>query len=40
MASVHGSVGEFSGVPEEWESYIERLEFYFAANDVDDTSKK
>ena len=40
MASVHGSVGEFLGVPEEWESYIERLEFCFAANDVDDTSKK
>ena len=40
MTTVHGSVGEFSGVTEEWPSYIERLEFYFTANDVEDEDKK
>ena len=40
MATVHGSVGEFSGVAEEWPPYIERMEFYFAANDVEDEGKK
>ena len=40
MTTVHGSVGQFSGIAEEWPSYVERLQFYFAANDVDGDRKK
>ena len=40
MVTVHGSVGEFTGVAEERPSYIERPEFYFTANDVDEEGKK
>ena len=38
--AVHGTVGEFSGIGEEWPTYIERLEFYFAANEVDSSDKR
>ena len=38
--AVHGTVGEFTGVGHEWPAYIERLEFYFAANDVEGDAKK
>ena len=38
--AVHGSVGEFLGVGAEWPSYIEHLEFYFAANDVWENAKQ
>ena len=38
--AVHGSVGEFLGVAEEWPSYIECLEFYFVANDIDNNVKQ
>ena len=35
MASqVHGSVGPFDSSQEDWRSYTDRLEQYFAANDV------
>ena len=39
LIAVHRSVGEFSGVRAEWPSYIERLEFYFTANDVQENAK-
>ena len=39
--AVHGLVGEFLGVGESGpRSYIERLEFYFVANAVDDNAKQ
>ena len=40
MAMVIGSVGEFDSTQEDWESYIERVEFYMAANSIDDDDKK
>ncbi len=38
--AVHGSVGLFDSNQEDWTSYVERLEAYFIANDVDDGVKK
>ena len=38
--AVHGSVGEFDQTKESWASYTERLDQYFAANDVENTGKK
>ena len=32
--ATHGSVSAFDRSEEDWTSYIERLNFYFAANDV------
>ena len=40
MAMVIGSVGEFDSTQEDWESYIERVEFYMAANSIDDDKKR
>ena len=37
---VIGSVGEVDSTQEDWESYIERVEFYMAANSIDDDDKK
>ena len=34
MTAVHGSVAAFDSATEEWTEYIERLEFYFAANGI------
>ena len=36
----HGTVTEFDKSKESWSSYIERLEFYFDANDVFDDTKR
>ena len=36
----HGSIGEFRQEVEEWSAYAERLEYYFAANDVAAGDKK
>ena len=36
----HGSVCEYDHSTEDWDSYTERLEQYFMANDVEDASKK
>ena len=36
----HGSVGPFDQGKEDWTAYTERLEQYFAANDVKDTTKQ
>ena len=40
MATVIGSVGEVDSTQEDWESYIERVEFYMAANSIDDDDNK
>ena len=41
MAShVHGSVSPFEGSQEDWRSYTERLQQYFAANDVRTAEKQ
>lgn len=34
-----GKVEEFDGANEDWESYVERIELYFIANDVEDNKK-
>ena len=36
----HGSVCEFNSALEDWKTYVERLEQYFAANDVTAVGKK
>ena len=38
--TTHGQISEFHGVPEEWTSYMERLECYFMANNVADARKQ
>ncbi len=40
MAALHGTVGEYDSKLEQWTSYTERLEFYFAANDVSSPEKQ
>ena len=40
MAAIHGHLGEFDSTQEEWETYTERLEQYFTANDVQDAGKQ
>ena len=40
MANHHGQITEFSGNLDDWEAYIEQLENYFMANDIDNTAKK
>ena len=37
--ATHGSVGEFQITQETWQSYVERLQQYFIANDVKDATK-
>ena len=36
----HGKLSEFDSTSEDWPSYVERMEQYFAANDVGDETKK
>ena len=38
--ATHGTIGEYAHSNEDWISYCERLEYYFAANDVNDASKQ
>ena len=38
--ATHGSISEFCAEKENWKSYIERLQQYFTANDVDSTEKQ
>ena len=38
MAS-HGHLGEFDAIKDDWTSYIERAQQYFAANDIDSPAK-
>ena len=40
MATKHGSIGEFDSSVEDWTSYTERLQQYFAANDVADGKQR
>ncbi len=40
LMATHGSVGEFNEATEDWTSYTERVEQYFAANDVDSATKQ
>ena len=36
----HGSIGDFQHTQEPWQSYVERLQQYFVANDVDAAVKQ
>ena len=36
----HGSVGEFQSAQEDWLAYVDRLQQYFTANDVDKEEKQ
>ena len=38
--ATHGTIGEFDGSEEGWTTYIERLECYFAANEVTQSGKQ
>ena len=38
--ATHGTIGEYNHSNEDWVSYCERLEHYFAANDVNDADKQ
>ena len=38
--ALHGTVGEFDAVKEDWSTYSTRLEYYFEANDIADPDKK
>ena len=40
MSSYHSSMKEFHPKTNDWITYIEQLDFYFAANDVTPDSKK
>ena len=40
MAANHGSLFEYASSQETWSEYIERLELYFVANDVDSAEKR
>ena len=40
MTAVHGSLAAFDSASEEWTEYVERLEFYFAANGITDSTKQ
>ena len=36
----HGSIGKFRNIQEDWQSYVERLQQYFVANDVKSADKQ
>ena len=38
--AIHGSVGEFDASKEDWTSYTERLQQYFAANDIPEEKQR
>ena len=40
MATNHGTIGEFQSAQETWQSYVERLQQYFVANDVKSQEKQ
>lgn len=40
MASIIGSVGPFEGDHDEWDHYVERLEFFCTANGIQDKERK
>ena len=38
--ATHGSVSPFDPEKEEWNAYVERLDYYLVANGVEDDAKK
>ena len=40
MAALHGTIGEFNSTQETWQSYVERVQQYFVANDVTTPEKQ
>ena len=40
VAGIHGTIGEFNSTQEDWTSYVERLQQYFAANDVAESKQR
>ena len=40
MTAVHGAITPFDPDNDEWTEYIERLQFYFAANNIRDGAKQ
>ena len=40
MSTIHGTIGEFNSTQEDWASYTERLQQYFAANNVAEDKQK
>ena len=40
MATHHGQITEFSGNSDDWEAYVEQLENYFEANEIESAAKK
>ena len=40
MAAHFGKIGEFDEKQEEWTQYVERLDHFYAANEIDNTDKK
>ena len=40
MSIIRGTIREFNSTQEDWASYAERLQQYFAANNVEDEDKQ
>ena len=40
MSATHGSVGTFDSSKENWETYVERVELYLAANKITEAKQK
>ena len=40
MSATHGSVGTFDSSKEDWETYVERVELYLAANKITEAEQK
>jgi len=40
MAEHHGSLSEYAPAQETWAEYVERLELYFIANDIEQAEKR
>ncbi|ETW97248.1 MAG: hypothetical protein ETSY2_44955 [Candidatus Entotheonella gemina] len=38
--ATHGTIKPFNSQVDDWPTYIERLQYYFVANDVNDAEKK
>ena len=38
--AVHGQLSAFNSTEDDWQSYTERLEFYFTANNIEDAEKR
>ena len=38
--AAYGKIDQFDPTAEEWSSYVERLQFYFIANDIDAAEKQ